>query len=104
MHLHADLPDAGSHAHSTIDAQLPTPKEKDVLVQLANDGTIQIRTSTANVSNPPTGAELDSAFGTPSTVGAGFAVLLDDNGGDANDYLVISNGTSWWYEVLTKAT
>lgn len=102
MHLHANLPDAGTHAHQTIDAQLPTAKEKHTLAQLANDGTIQIRTSTANVSNPPTGAELDGEFGTPATVGAGFLALLDDNGEDANVYLVLSNGTSWWYAALTK--
>lgn len=61
-------------------------------------------TSTANVSNPPTDAELDSALGTPASVGAGYQCLLDDNGADTNVYLVISNGTSWWYTALTKAT
>lgn len=59
---------------------------------------------TPNVSNPPTDAELDSAFGTPATVGKGFTVVVDDNGGDTNVYLVTTNGTSWWYASLTKAT
>lgn len=61
-------------------------------------------TSTANVSNPPTDAELDSALGTPAAVGAGYQCLLDDGGADTNVYLVVSNGTSWWYTALTKAT
>lgn len=60
--------------------------------------------STANVSNPPTDAELDSALGTPASVGAGYQCLLDDNGADTNVYLVVSNGTSWHYVALTKAT
>lgn len=59
---------------------------------------------TTDVSNPPTDAELDAAYGTPATVGAGFMRLLDDAGGDANVYVVVSNGTSWWYTALTKAT
>lgn len=61
-------------------------------------------TSTANVSNPPTDAELDSALGTPAAVGAGYQCLLDDGGADTNVYLVVSNGTSWHYVALTKAT
>ncbi len=62
-----------------------------------------IPTSSADVSNPPTDAELDSAFGTPATVGNGFTALLDDAGGDTNVYAVYSNGTSWFYTTLTKA-
>ncbi len=59
---------------------------------------------TGNVSNPPTDAELDGLFGTPATVGAGFTRLIDDNGADSAVYLVASNGTSWWYTAMTKAT
>lgn len=62
-----------------------------------------ITVSIANVSNPPTDAELDTAFGTPAEVGAGFLALVDDNGVDTTVWLVGSSGTSWWYEGLTKA-
>lgn len=62
-----------------------------------------VATDSTDVSNPPTDAELDAAFGTPATVGAGFTALLDDAGGDSNVYLVMSNGTSWWYAAMTKA-
>ncbi len=58
---------------------------------------------TDNVSNPPTDAELDSAIGTPSTVGAGYLALLDDNGAGTNVYLVASDGTNWWHVAMTKA-
>lgn len=63
-----------------------------------------IATSTADVSNPPTDAELDSAFGQPADVGAGFVAILDDAGGGANVYLVASDGAGWWYAALTQAT
>jgi hypothetical protein len=59
--------------------------------------------STDNVTNPPTDAELDTAFGTPAAVGAGFTALLDDNGAGANVYHVASDGTNWWYIAMTKA-
>jgi hypothetical protein len=60
--------------------------------------------STINVSNPPTDAELDAAYGTPATVGSDFFRVVDDNDANTSVYLVHSNGTSWWYAALTKAT
>jgi hypothetical protein len=59
--------------------------------------------STSNVSSPPTDAELDTAFGTPATVGAGFLGLVDDAGAGSAVYLVGSDGTNWWYLAMTKA-
>lgn len=76
--------------------------------QLEIDNSTQALTaafSNANVSDPPSDAELDAAFGTPATVGAGFLAVIDDNGGDTDVRIVASNGTSWWYSAkLTKAT
>jgi hypothetical protein len=63
-----------------------------------------VRYSTANVSNPPTDAELDAALGTPATVGAGYATVLNDNGAGTNEYFVWSDGSAWWYAAGTKAT
>lgn len=60
--------------------------------------------SDANVSSPPTDAELDAEFGTPATVGAGFTAIVDDAGTGTTAWMVISDGTNWWYEELTKAT
>lgn len=59
--------------------------------------------STYSVSNPPTDAELDAAYGTPAAVGSGFTSILDDNGAGSDVYTVASDGTNWWYTPLTKA-
>lgn len=71
-----------------------------------NHGTngVVTKNSTADVTNPPSDSELDTAFGTPVTVGAGFIGILDDDGAGANVYLAASDGTNWWYTALTKAT
>ena len=60
--------------------------------------------STADVSNPPTDAELDSAFGTPATLPVPFTAIVNDNNADTAMWLVASNGTSWHYVSMTKAT
>jgi len=67
--------------------------------------SVQVKRSTANVSNPPTDAELDSAFGDPTVVGTGFVGVLDDNDDGTAVYWVYSTGTAGeWYWVLgTKA-
>ena len=65
--------------------------------------TYQHPTSDANVSNPPTDAEIDAAFDTPANVGDGYAAFIDDNGAGANLWLVVSDGTNWWYQAFTKA-
>ena len=73
---------------------------------VANFHAAGIRTihSEANVTSPPSDAELDAAFGTPAVVGEGFIGLLDDNNAGTAGYMVFSLGGFWWYEVATKAT
>lgn len=56
-----------------------------------------------NVSNPPTDAELDAAFGTPPTVGKGWSRHINDNGAGLNFYRIVSDSTSWWIFTGTKA-
>jgi len=64
----------------------------------ASDAGIQTMMSTANTTDlAPTDAELDAAFGTPATVGAGFHAFVDDNGSHARVWFVTSDGTNWWY-------
>lgn len=74
----------------------------------SHDGTngrsLIIELDTSDVTNPPTDAELDSAFGTPGTVGGGFLAMLDDNGAGSAVYLVGSDGTNWWHVAMTKST
>jgi len=102
MMEHSQLQDTGRTPHHEIDSRLPTPAEKANLEDLIN-GILELQVDTSNVSNPPTDAQLDTAFGTPATVGTGFTALLDDNGDGNNVYLVASDGTNWWHVALTKA-
>lgn len=74
----------------------------DGIVNCSNSG-IRTKVSTANTANPPTDAELDSAFGTPATVGSGFHAILNDAGGGTNEYFVWSDGTNWFYVTGTLA-
>jgi len=66
-------------------------------------GGLRTKYSEANVSDPPTDAELDSAFGTPTTVGSGFVGVLDDNSDDTDVWLCYTSDTSWFYLQGTKA-
>lgn len=68
----------------------------------ATDG-IKTQVSTDNVSDPPTDAELDTAFGTPATLGEGFIGILDDNSADTDVWLCYTSDTSWFYLQGTKA-
>jgi hypothetical protein len=52
---------------------------------------------TGDISEPPTRLELDTIIGDPASVGAGFIAVIADNSGSTNEYLVWSNGTSWFY-------
>ena len=65
--------------------------------------TYQMPNSDANVSNPPTDAELDAAFGQPAAVGDGYIAILDDNGAGTNVWFIASDGANWWHGALTKA-
>lgn len=59
--------------------------------------------STANTSNPPTNAELISAFGAAATVGSGFMAIVDDNAGHSAEYVIFSDGTKYWQVTATAA-
>lgn len=52
----------------------------------------------------PSAAELTTSFGAPATVGAGFIGIVKDNDADTNCFIVLSNGTSYFYHKFTKAT
>lgn len=72
---------------------------------VATTASIQVMRSVANVSTPPTDAELDAAFGDPTAVGSGFIGVVDDNDAGTTVYWVYSTGTAGeWFHVLgTKA-
>lgn len=67
------------------------------------NGDIKQKVNTTDVSNPPTDAELDAAFGTPADVGAGWTTYIDDGGLGANFYQIVSDGTNWWIFTADKA-
>lgn len=53
----------------------------------------------------PTDAEIDSATGTtPAAVGSGWKCFILDTDGSTLIYMIISDGTSWQYVAMTKAT
>lgn len=101
-----DSPDEGikiDHRDASSSWTVPWQITKDNIVTMTANG-IRIKQSTANVSNPPTDAELDAEFGTPATLGAGFMATIDDNSGDTDVWFVWTTDTSWFYTKGTKAT
>lgn len=64
--------------------------------------TIQ-KVYTYDVDNPPTRSELESFFGSPESVGAGFNVFIDDNGESISFYHAVSDGTRWWIFTAAQA-
>lgn len=74
---------------------------KDVHSFLAG---LKTKVAVNNVNDTtPTAAELTTSFGSPSAVGAGFVGVVNDNDANINNYLVFSNGTSYYYLKFTKA-
>lgn len=53
-----------------------------------------------NVANPPTDANLDTAF--PNAY-HGFVGLVDDNNAGTTVWLCAYVNSKWWYELLTEA-
>lgn len=51
----------------------------------------------------PTDAQLDTAFGTPATLGRGFIGTIDDASGETNFYLCVTTDNSWFWVKMTKA-
>lgn len=68
-----------------------------------HDDPVIVDTSIANVSNPPTDAQLDSTFGSPADLPDGFTAAIDDNGAGTVAWGVMALNGAWWYWSLTKA-
>jgi hypothetical protein len=56
-----------------------------------------------NITNPPTDAELDTAFGAPATLGEGFVGIVDDADAGTKVYLCTVSKAAWWYIELKEA-
>jgi len=63
---------------------------------------VATRVDKSNVTTP-TAAELVAAFGSAASQ-EGKVFIQDDNGADTAVKLVVSNGTSYFFVALTKAT
>lgn len=60
--------------------------------------------SAALTDNTPTDTEIDTATGlTPATATAGFHCTIKDSNGTGLLYRIESDGTDWFYTVMTKA-
>ena len=72
----------------------------------ASSASIRVKRSVADITVPPTDAELDATFGDPTVVGSGFVAMVDDNDLGTSCYLVWTTGTAaeWFYALGTKAT
>jgi hypothetical protein len=67
-------------------------------------GGIRTITATDNVDDiEPTDAQLDTAFGTPATVGEGFIGIIDDNNAETRVWLCVAVGSTWWHTRLYLA-
>lgn len=67
---------------------------------LTATGGVITKYAVTDTANPPTQAELVTAFGAANQ-GAGLLGVLNDGGGGANEYLCFSDGTNWWYIAAT---
>jgi hypothetical protein len=63
---------------------------------------VATKVDVSNVTTP-TAAELIAAFGTAASQ-AGKVFIQDDNNADTTVKLVVSNGTSYFFVALTKAS
>lgn len=79
------------------------PQAQDNGRPLKYEAGLRSKQSNDDVASPPTQAELVTAFGAAANNGDGFIALVDDNGADANMYVVVGNGTSYHYVACTKA-
>lgn len=71
-------------------------------VNAVQDG-IQTKYSSGTFSNPPTNAQIVTAFGSAATAAPGFMGLADHLGAGTIVYAVWSNGVNWFYALTTQA-
>ena len=77
-------------------------------LKLSNNASINklktIQISAALTDGAPTNAEINTATGTtPANVGAGWQCTIKDNNGSGLLYKIESDGTNWFYIVMTQA-
>jgi hypothetical protein len=58
---------------------------------------LKTKVATTDVEDPPTQANMVTAFGAAATAGAGFMGVINDANGGTNVWLCVSDGTNWFY-------
>jgi len=68
-------------------------------------GAARVPQSVANITEAaPTDAQLDSAFGTPASLGRGFIGTVDDNDGSTASVLCWTTDSAWFHVVGVLST
>lgn len=107
-----DNRDQGSAGAEVTDALIygsfnATPASQTLSLNARVLARYGIETIVANddVADPPTDAELDTAFGDPTALNAGFIGILDDAGAGTDVYICWTTGNAgeWYYTKGTKA-
>lgn len=95
----------GIQAATTANQKLYFNSNVNVSNNLTVNGMFKNTQLSASLTDgSPTDAEIDSATGTtPATVGAGYQVTIKDSDGTGLLYKVESDGTNWYYIVMTQA-
>jgi len=87
---------ATNDSNGNIRAILETPARLDATT-ISTQAVDDVHDTT------PTDAQLDTAFGTPASLGRGFIGTLDDASGETNFYICITTDNSWFWTLMTKA-
>jgi hypothetical protein len=90
-------------ASGTWGIYLATTNANYVAGKMTAAGGHQTKHVAANISDPPTAAELISAFGAAATAGAGFMGTIIDNSGGTKCYKVWTDGSAWLFALGTVA-
>jgi len=105
---------AGTEDEGGTHGEVLIGKTGDISLKVNTSGHVETETSknlilggdlftkvyTADLSNPPTAAQLTSTFGSPAD-GAHF--MLDDNDAQTNVYHIFRSGSAWFYTLMAKA-
>ena len=77
----------------------------DISTNVNISGRLDVAQISASLTDgTPTDAEIDAATGTtPAAATAGWKVTIKDSDGTGLLYLVESDGSNWFYVVMTKA-
>lgn len=72
--------------------------------RIAFDEVLNTQLQAALTDNTPTDSEIDAATGlTPASAGAGYHRTIKDTSGSGLLYRIESDGSDWYYIVMTKA-